>query len=72
MKYSNSTMAFVELLWTLKDHSLGQLEDQVKVISYLYFILFVDILGNLPSMVHSFVNTLGSNGALKVGKTSSI
>jgi hypothetical protein len=37
-------MYFVELLWTLKGHSLGHSEDHVKVISYLHFILFVDIL----------------------------
>jgi hypothetical protein len=37
-------MYFVELLWTLKGHSLGQSEDQVKMISYLHFILIADIL----------------------------
>jgi hypothetical protein len=42
-------MTFVELLWTLKGHSLGQSEDQVKVILYLQFNLFVDIIGRLPS-----------------------
>jgi hypothetical protein len=49
LKCFNPTMTFVELLWTLKVHSLGQSEDQVKVISYLHFILFVDIRGGLPS-----------------------
>jgi hypothetical protein len=48
-----STMNFVELLWTLKSHSLGQSEDRVKVISCLHFILLVDILGD-PSYYGSF------------------
>jgi hypothetical protein len=43
-----SIMNFVELLWTLMGHSLGQSEDQVRMISYLYFIPFVDIPGSLP------------------------
>jgi hypothetical protein len=42
-------MTFVDLLWTLKGHSLGQSEDQVKVISCLHFILLVDIIGGLSS-----------------------
>jgi hypothetical protein len=42
------------------------------MISHLHFILFVDILGNLPSY-DAFLckKTLGSNGALKVGMTAS-
>jgi hypothetical protein len=54
-------------------HSLGHPEDQVKMISYLHFIHFVDIPGNLPSYDAFFCKkTLGSNGALKVSKTSSV
>jgi hypothetical protein len=41
-------MTFAELLWSLKGHSLGKSEGQVKVISHLPFILFVDIRGGLP------------------------
>jgi hypothetical protein len=75
-------MYFVELLWTLKGHSLGQLEDHVKVISCLHFILLADILegplyygyflGNLPSYDAFLCKNSCSNGALKIGEASFI
>jgi hypothetical protein len=62
--YSNKIV--VELLWTLKSHSLGQSEDQVKGVSCLHFILLVIILGVLHLMVHSFVSTFESNGVSRL------
>jgi hypothetical protein len=53
-----SNKVVVEILWTLKGHSLGQSEDQVKVISYLHFILLVFILGGPLSYGSFFYNSL--------------
>jgi hypothetical protein len=39
----------MELLWTLKGHSLGQSEDHIKVIFCPHFILFADVLEVLLS-----------------------
>jgi hypothetical protein len=46
---TNQQCSLVELLWTLKGHSLGQSEEHVKVIFYLHFILFADFLEVLLS-----------------------
>jgi hypothetical protein len=61
-------MAFVELLWTLKSHSLDQLEDLVKMFSWLHFIPLFDlhrlsILG-LKLLVHHYWIDLNSEGHL--------
>jgi hypothetical protein len=39
-----SIKVVVELLWTLKIHSLGQSEDQVEVVSFhILYLIFIDL-----------------------------
>jgi hypothetical protein len=59
------TGSFVELLWTLRGHSLGQSKDQVKGVSCLHLILF----GNHSELLWFLL--WQPLGALRIGGASS-
>jgi hypothetical protein len=67
MKLLSNRVA-VELLWTLKSHSLGQSEDQTGRSPIFISFLLISSLEVLHLMVPSLVIPFYSSGAIHVGR----